>query len=78
LLHLTEPHRALLEMHGLLAHDGILVCEDGDLTSAVSLRRRSMPLPVCSAASGPFAEWTTRSAASSSRWCSPPALPSRR
>jgi len=36
LLHLTEPHRALREMHGLLAPDGILVCEDGDLTSAGS------------------------------------------
>src|SRR5215475_835273 len=36
LLHLTEPGQALREMHGLLNRDGILVCEDGDLTSAGS------------------------------------------
>ena len=36
LLHLTEPAQALREMHGLLRRDGILVCEDGDLTSAGS------------------------------------------
>ena len=36
LIHLTEPERALEEMHGLLRPDGILVCEDGDLTSAGS------------------------------------------
>jgi len=36
LLHLTAPEEALREMHGLLRPDGILVCEDGDLTSAGS------------------------------------------
>jgi len=36
LIHLTEPERALEEMHGLLRPDGILVCEDGDLTAAGS------------------------------------------
>ena len=36
LLHLTAPEEALREMHGLLKPDGILVCEDGDLTSAGS------------------------------------------
>lgn len=36
LLHLTEPHRALEEMHDLLKPNGVLVCEDGDLTSAGS------------------------------------------
>jgi SAM-dependent methyltransferase len=36
LLHLTEPPQALREMHRLLRRDGILVCEDGDLTSAGS------------------------------------------
>jgi SAM-dependent methyltransferase len=36
LIHLTEPERALEEMHGLLKPDGILVCEDGDLTAAGS------------------------------------------
>ena len=36
LLHLTEPEQALREMHGLLRRNGILVCEDGDLTSAGS------------------------------------------
>jgi SAM-dependent methyltransferase len=36
LLHLTAPEEALREMHGLLRPDGILVCEDGDLTSAAS------------------------------------------
>jgi SAM-dependent methyltransferase len=36
LLHLTEPDDALREMHGLLRPDGIVVCEDGDLTSAGS------------------------------------------
>jgi SAM-dependent methyltransferase len=36
LLHLTEPEQALREMHRLLKQDGILVCEDGDLTSAGS------------------------------------------
>ena len=35
LLHLTEPS-STVEMHGLLRRDGILVCEDGDLTSAGS------------------------------------------
>jgi SAM-dependent methyltransferase len=36
LLHLTDPEQALREMHNLLKADGILVCEDGDLTSAGS------------------------------------------
>jgi SAM-dependent methyltransferase len=36
LLHLVEPHAALREMHRLLRPQGILVCEDGDLTSAGS------------------------------------------
>jgi SAM-dependent methyltransferase len=36
LLHLVEPHEALREMHRLLRPQGILVCEDGDLTSAGS------------------------------------------
>jgi SAM-dependent methyltransferase len=36
LIHLTEPERALREMKGLLKPNGILVCEDGDLTSAGS------------------------------------------
>ena len=36
LIHLTEPELALREMHELLKEDGILVCEDGDLTSAGS------------------------------------------
>src|SRR5262249_21622080 len=36
LIHLTEPELALLEMRRLLKPNGILVCEDGDLTSAAS------------------------------------------
>jgi SAM-dependent methyltransferase len=36
LLHLPEPERALREMRALLKADGILVCEDDDLTSAGS------------------------------------------
>src|SRR6266511_3078239 len=36
LLHLVEPHAALREMYRLLRPQGILVCEDGDLTSAGS------------------------------------------
>ena len=36
LLHLPEPERALREMGALLKPNGILVCEDGDLTSAGS------------------------------------------
>jgi SAM-dependent methyltransferase len=36
LIHLSEPERALAEMHRILKPNGILVCEDGDLTSAGS------------------------------------------
>jgi SAM-dependent methyltransferase len=36
LIHLPEPERALRAMGALLKPDGILVCEDGDLTAAGS------------------------------------------
>jgi SAM-dependent methyltransferase len=36
LIHLAEPERALREMYALLRPNGILVCEDGDLTTAGS------------------------------------------
>ena len=36
LIHLPEPERALREMFTLLKPDGILVCEDGDLTNCGS------------------------------------------
>jgi SAM-dependent methyltransferase len=36
LIHLPEPQRALQEMFTLLKPDGILVCEDGDLTASGS------------------------------------------
>ena len=36
LMHLPEPERALAEMLALLKPNGILVCEDGELTSAGS------------------------------------------
>jgi len=37
LLHLRQPEAALRQMHKLLRPGGILVCEDGDLTSAGSI-----------------------------------------
>jgi len=36
LIHLTQPEAALSEMRDLLKPDGIIACEDGDLTSASS------------------------------------------
>jgi SAM-dependent methyltransferase len=36
LIHLPDPERALREMCALLKPDGILVCEDGDLTASGS------------------------------------------
>jgi SAM-dependent methyltransferase len=36
LIHLPEPERALHEMFALLKPDGVLVCEDGDLTACGS------------------------------------------
>jgi SAM-dependent methyltransferase len=36
LIHLPEPERALREMFALLKPDGVLVCEDGDLTACGS------------------------------------------
>jgi len=36
LIHLSEPERALREMWSLLKPNGLLVCEDGDLTSSRS------------------------------------------
>src|SRR5262249_28921605 len=36
LMHLREPRQALAEMFRLLKPGGIIVCEDGDLTSAAS------------------------------------------
>ena len=36
LIHLVDPEGALKEMYSLLKPGGILVCEDGDLTSATS------------------------------------------
>src|SRR5262249_24248348 len=36
LIHLPQPEAALAEMHALLKPNGILVCEDGDLTTAGS------------------------------------------
>jgi SAM-dependent methyltransferase len=36
LIHLTDPEKALREMYNLLKPGGVIVCEDGDLTSAGS------------------------------------------
>jgi SAM-dependent methyltransferase len=42
LIHLAEPEQALHEMWALLKPNGILVCEDGDLTSAGSEPRSAL------------------------------------
>ena len=77
LLHLPEPDRALREMGALLKPNGILVCEDGDLTSAGSElsvgTRARVCRPVGPGLGNRRGEWITPSPAACFRWFRPPA-----
>ena len=48
LIHLTQPEAALREMRELLKPNGIIACEDGDLTSAGSEPLKAWSARFCS------------------------------
>jgi SAM-dependent methyltransferase len=75
LIHLPDPEAALREMLALLKPNGILVCEDGDLTSAGSEPKSALQAFADRARS---AAWTTRSGDGCFRWSRPPVLRRRK